>query len=217
MDKTTMNLFINAIKTAEIDTYSLVTDMTTHLYNNTVDSIIVIDDGNEIAYSIRSNNNYGSAQYFENSELLAIGAKFEDIHEVRTGADYATMVKFIEALGITLEQDQLDILLKAAKGRSPLHPITGDYQFKKLTDEEYEKLTPEEKEVYDKALKQFELKKMGLSKSPVVIDSGYITSSYPSKDSSEKIKNTTTVVNKETTEEVPSEDENNASDEDENE
>lgn len=172
MDKTTMEQFKSAIESAEIKDYCYVTDTPSYFYNNKENSIIIEDMGNEIAYCFRDNSPYGSGNYFEKSDLVGFGAKFEDIHEVRVGATYQQMVNFIEAIGLDITDEQKELLLKVCsrKFKSPINPPTGDYTFKELTEEEIAQLSEEEKEAYNKAYEAWKRKKYGLQRGLISVD-----------------------------------------------
>ena len=146
MDKATIQKFKSAVEAAGIETYAYVTDIPTYFYNNKDNSIVLEDMSAEIAYCIRDNTNYGSAQYFQNAPIVSFGAKFEDIHEVRVGGTYDQISTFISSLGLSLTDDQKKLLLSIASSKRPIVPPTGDYTFKELSEEECEVLTAEEKE-----------------------------------------------------------------------
>lgn len=170
MDKATINAFLSAVEEAGIETYAFSVDTPTMLYNNKQNSIIVCDDSNDIAYCFRDNSNFGSGQYFENAPLLAFGAKYEDIHEVRLGCSYEKMEKFIDALGLNVTDEQKKLLIQIAGSSRPINPPTGDYVFKELTQEEYDALTEEEKEAYDAAKYEHDRKKYGMQKRQLVVE-----------------------------------------------
>lgn len=170
MDKATITAFKSALEAANIKTYAYITDLPTYLYNNEQNSVAVEDMGNEIVYCIRDNANFGSAQYFENSDLVVMGAKFEDIHEVRLGATYDQAMTFVSSLGLNLTDDQKKLILSIASSKRPIRPQTGNYVFKELTQEEYDELTPEEKEAYDEAKLQHDRAKYGMSRRQMSID-----------------------------------------------
>jgi len=170
MDKATVTAFKAALEAANITNYAYITDLPTYLYNNNQNSVAVEDMNKEIVYCIRDNANFGSGQYFTNSDLLVMGAKFEDIHEVRLGATYDQAMSFVDSLGLNLTEDQKKLILSIASSKRPIKPQTGDYVFKELTQEEYDELTPEEKEAYDVAKLQHDRSKYGMSKRQISID-----------------------------------------------
>jgi hypothetical protein len=171
MDKTTMQKFKTAVEAAGIDTYAYITDtMPTFYYNNTENSITVEDMGDEIVYCFRDNKAFGSGQYFQNSPIMVMGSKFEDIHEVRLGCTYDQAMDFVSSLGLNLTDDQKKLLLSIASSKRPIVPPTGDYTFKELSEEEYEALTAEEKEAYDAALLQWKRAKYGMTKRQISVE-----------------------------------------------
>ena len=170
MDKTTISAFKSAVQAAKITDYAYITDTPTYLYNNNENAVLVEDMGKEIAYCIRDNGNFGSGQYFQNSDLVVMGAKFEDIHEVRVGGTYQQIMDLASSLSLNLTDDQKKLILSIASSKRPIKPQTGDYTFKELTEEEYEQLTPEEKAAYDAAKLQKDREKYGMTRRQISID-----------------------------------------------
>ena len=172
MDKSTVQAFKSALEAAEIKNYAYITDLPTYLYNNGENSIALEDMGNEIVYSIRDNGNFGSGQYFQNSDLVVMGAKFEDIHEVRFGASYDQAIAFVNSLGLDIIDDQKELILSIASSKRPIKSQTGNYTFKELTQEEYDELTPEEKEEYDAAKLAKDRERYGMTRRQISMDTG---------------------------------------------
>ena len=170
MDANSVRQFKNAIDEAGIETYAYVSMGPTVYYNNKENAICVEDFNNDMIYNFRGNDAFGSASYFEKSRLLSFGCSFDQICEVRVGANYETMSKFIDALGIDVTDEQKKLLLQIANRKRPINPITGDYTFKELSAEEYDKLTPEEKEAYDVAFKNYTRKKNGMQHRQLVVE-----------------------------------------------
>ena len=155
-----MKAFLNACKLAGIKDYQMDTDLGTHFYNNSENSIILVDESKEVAYNFRTKVNNINTSYVGN--LYVQGAHFSDIHEVRFGGTYETIKKFIDAYGLSATDDQLQILIKNDRNNYNVNPVSGDYQFVKLSDEELSELTDEEKASYEAELKLRESFRSGI-------------------------------------------------------
>lgn len=150
MDNNGVKKFMAALKAANITKYSFDTDLGTHYYNNE-NSIVFLDYSNDLVYNIRSNHFAGSVPAYE-GDFAVYASEFEDIHEVRCGGTLEQIHKFIESAGLTLSDEQKQVLVDInSKNKFDIEPLTGDYhKFVELSEEEYNKLTPDEKEKYDK-------------------------------------------------------------------
>ena len=80
---------------------------------------------------------------------------------MRAAGDYQQIVKFVERLGsISLNDDELKILLEIDKKNHDIIPETGDYnRFHYLSKKQYEALSKEDREKYDKEKAEYEEKK----------------------------------------------------------
>ena len=152
--------FLSACEAAGIKEYQFDTDLGTHFYHNTENSIIALDESKEIAYNFRTKINNINTSY--DGRLYVQGAHLSDVHEVRFGGTYETIKKFIDAYGLTIPTEQLQILIKNDRSNYNLNPATGDYQFVKLTEEELNELSDEEKASYEAELKLRESFKQGI-------------------------------------------------------
>lgn len=157
--------FMEAVEAAGIDKYSFNTDVTTAYYHDGKTCCVVPDYNLDGIHAFKKNNFSGAVSYFkgDNKKIAYYFSDFGDVHEVRTVGNMSQMKKFAEAMGITLTDDVINVFKWMEGSTSDLKPITGDYTFKYLTDEEYDKLTPEQKEAYDENKKQYELRKAGIS------------------------------------------------------
>jgi len=165
-----IQMFEQAVKDAGIDTYAYVSMGPTVYYNNKENSICIPDFENENVYNFRGNDAYGSASYFEDSKLLMFCCPFDQICELRLGADYQTMIKFIDSLGLDISDEQKKLLLSIANRKRPLNPITGNYVFKELSAEEYEALSEDEKAAYEKAHAEWVRKRNGMQNRQLVVE-----------------------------------------------
>ena len=164
MTKDGIRVFLDAVEAAGIKEYSMDTDLGTHFYNNTDNAIIVADDSHEIAWCIRKNDAYGSATMFSGKPILAFGCDYVDIHEVRVAGNADQIKAFEESIGLNslLTDEQKETFRKIGITKKDIFPITGDYTFKELSEEEYEALDEDAKAKYDEAKRQEELRKDGL-------------------------------------------------------
>lgn len=170
MDGNSVKQFKDAVDAVGIKTYAYVSMGPTVYYHNQENSICIEDFDHEMIYNFRGNDAFGSASYFENSKLLTFGCSFDQICEVRLGADYTTMLSFIDNLGLNITEDQKKLLLQIANRKRPLNPITGNYVFKELSEAEYEALNEDEKAAYKVALQEYTRKKNGMQSRQLVVE-----------------------------------------------
>ena len=149
-----MKKFMNALKTANIKNWEIVTAIGTHLYNNDY-GVTVLDDSAETVYNF-SGSTCNSSAYIPGTDIVLKGANLAEVHEVRFGGTFSEMQKFIEAYGISLDEDQTKILINIYGSNYKLKPQTGDYLvFKELTEDEIAALTPEQKSDYMRAFEAY--------------------------------------------------------------
>lgn len=138
---------INGLKAAGISEYQFSTDLGTHYYNNEA-AFNLIDTKSESVLNIRSRDKIATPAYSQG--ICVYLSDFGDIHEARFGATADQAKKFIESYGLSLDDDQLKILLELDNDNYTINPRTGNYIFTPLTPEEIEKLSDEEKAEYEK-------------------------------------------------------------------
>ena len=143
-----------AMDAAGITKFQIDTDTDYHLFND-VDSnkVIVYDEGTETFYNFRQRIGNGSDGWKD--PIIVTACDAVDIHMLKFGATPDKISKFIEEMGLNLDEDQMNAVIKINKGNYDINPITGDYilaGFKVLTEEEIEALTPQEKKDYEKKL-----------------------------------------------------------------
>lgn len=154
----------SAIESTGLKIYSFNSDVTSNFYNDGKTAVAVVDLNMECIHAFKKNGFGGASTYFPNDKRVCYYfADFADVHEFRTAGTPEEIKNFVAALGLTLDDDQIKILEWMNATTSDLKPITGNYKFKYISDEEYGKLTPEEKAKYDEAKKQYELEKAGIS------------------------------------------------------
>ena len=165
MTLTGMKKFIEALKSAGVNNWEGVTDINTHLYNNE-NCVNVLDESDDTLYNFAGAS--GNASPYAPGSIVVKGVNLADLHEVRFGGTINQVKKFIDSFGLTLDEDQMKILIKIYGANYNLKPQTGDYfVFNELTEDEIAKLTEEEKTEYEKNKKEFE--KRNSFRSPVQV------------------------------------------------
>ena len=156
--------FKAAIDAVGIKKFQIDSDTDYHLFNDTdAAKVIVFDEGTETFYNFRQRIGNGSDGWRD--PVIVTAVEVADIHMIKFGADVATINKFIEAMGLNLDEDQKQAVIKINKGNYDINPETGDYLlagFKVLTPKEIAKLSEQEKIDYEKKLELYnKRKKMG--------------------------------------------------------
>lgn len=156
MENKHVKAIIDALNAADIKVYEFLTDNVDHYYNNNDNSIVLYDDSDPgMLVNIKSRYPQVVDPFDNNKGNLLINiSTTADVHVFRTGCDFTKAKAFVEALGLTLTEDQQKILIKTNASNRNIKPETGDYLFRVLSDEEIAKLSPEEKEAYEKAFKE---------------------------------------------------------------
>ena len=145
--------FLNALEAAGLKYYRASVDTDNHFYNS-ADSINIYDEGEAILFNVR--HKIGTASEGFADPVITQASSIEDIHHVKFGASTQQTIDFLNAYGLTLTDEQKEILVKINSGNIEVNPITGDYilaGFKILSDEEISKLSPVEKAQYEEKLK----------------------------------------------------------------
>lgn len=155
MKLSTTKKIIEAMETAGIKVWDAIVDTApTHLYNNDT-QFNVLDEAEETLINFAPS--IPNIDPFGYNNIVVKHTDLSDVHEIRLGGTLEEIKKFVEAYGIVLEDDQLDILIKINSKNYNLKPVTGDYlTFEKLSEEEVAALSEEERADYEKALKSFE-------------------------------------------------------------
>lgn len=139
--------FMNAVKAAGITKFQFDTGLGTHYYNND-HALILLDEAESAVINIRRAFVNDTSPY--NDKTMVYVSNLDDIHEVRIGGDYESIMKFIKAYGLSLDSEHLKVLVNIDKTNNYVKPMTGDYHlFKEKTEEEIAKMSPAEKEAYE--------------------------------------------------------------------
>lgn len=150
-----------AMDAAGIKKFQIDTDTDYHLFNDTdAAKVIVFDEGSEMFFNFRQKVGTGSEGW--NDPYIVTGSDIVDIHMVKFGATLDKITKFIDEMGLDLDDDQMQAVIKINKGNYDINPITGDYLlagFKELSEEEIAKLSPQEKIDYEKKLELYNKRK----------------------------------------------------------
>ena len=145
------NKFKNAIDAVGIKKFQIDTDTDYHLFNDPdAGKVIVFDEGSKTFYNFRGKVGKGSEGW--NEPIIVTGCEEADIHMIKFGAQLKDVLKFINIMGLNLDDEQMQAIIKINKGNYEINPETGDYilaGFKVLSDEDIAKLTPQEKIDYE--------------------------------------------------------------------
>lgn len=146
--------FLQAVEAAELKSYSFADDICSKYYNSD-NSICVYDENSSAIVSIRKTLNNGIA---DNNSLTFTVNDIVDIRKAEVFGTYEQIKKFAEEYGLSLTDEQLQIIVKIDRMNNVVKPITGDYinVYHKLSEAEYEALSDEEKAKYDAMVKDDE-------------------------------------------------------------
>lgn len=151
--------FMDAIKGAEIKVYEFDTDLGTHLYNDGVNAVAIPNHDLNAVIAFRSNKFNGSHGVYT-SNVQTVVSDYGDIHEIRTAGSSEQIIKFAKAMGLSLTDDQVKIIVNIDKANYDIKPETGNYLgFHFLTQKQYDELSDEEKEKYDSEKAKYEEEK----------------------------------------------------------
>lgn len=163
-----INTLINAIKDAKIDAYRVTSTAGMHLQNNPSSGIIVKDDGNELLHLIRAKYKVNGAEPFIGNAVVE-SMDYADVSEFTVGGGFEALKLFFQNLGITLTQEEQQMLVKIDRSNYKIIPETGNYHpFKEVSQEEYDAMSDEEKAAYDAAKKEDEAIKTGINQGRAV-------------------------------------------------
>ena len=174
MKADSMAKFIAAVEDAEITVWSAVTAPMVHWYNNPDQKQFIKHDGGDYIATARFNRQN------EGPGKIELGyANLDDIHEVRTSGTPAQIKQVMEALGMTITDDDMNILIQINASEKDIVPPTGNYQtpsFVYLTQKQFDALTQKEKLKYEEekhAWEQYLEEKEKKIGSPVQLTLGY--------------------------------------------
>ena len=163
MNKQQVSSLLGALETAEIKDYRVTSTTGYHLYNGCDRTGFIVDDpGNEVLHCVRHKSRaYGSEPFTGRAVVESLD--YGDISEFVFGGGIKAIKDFFSAVGITLSQEQQELLVEIDGAHYNIIPETGNYHpFKELTQEEYDALTEEEKAAYDAAKKENDAIKAGV-------------------------------------------------------
>lgn len=168
MNTNQVSKIMSAIESAEIKEYKVTSTTGYHLQSNPSSGVIIEDDANEMLHHIRAKSKvYGAEPFAGNAVVESLD--YADISEFTIGGGFAAIKKFFEEMGITLTQEQQEMLVKIDRSNYTIIPETGNYHpFKPVSQEEYDAMTPEEKAAYDAAKKDDEAIKSGINQGRAV-------------------------------------------------
>lgn len=168
-----LSSFISAVEDADIKVWSACID-TQVVYHHDPDNKNIIKCSGDTVATVRFNrqNDGPGKVYMSCSDV-------EDIHEVRTSGDFNQIKQVLEALGISITDDDMKILVAINAAERDIIPPTGDYNgphFVYLTEQQYDALSDDAKAKYDQEKEEWEeyLKvKEKTIHSPVQVTLGY--------------------------------------------
>ena len=159
MTKDQVKKFIKACEDSNINVYTFIDDIQTR-YNNTPNSLVVFDEGNDMLFRITKNQNTGVAS--DNAPIMLTGSDLVDIHRAEVYGTFEQIKEFVSNFGLSLSNDQFEVMLNIDR-KNRLLKTDMDYHnvFHVISPEAYEQLTPEEKEEYNAHVAEEE-KRFGL-------------------------------------------------------
>lgn len=154
MDLSTAKKFLAACEAAGIKKYQFDTDLGTHYYNDD-NSFVLLDEGEEAVVNVRKRTVTHADPY--PNDVRVFVSNLADIHEARVGGSFLDIKKFIDAYGLSLNDDQLKILLSIDRANYSIMPMSEDYPgFCYKTEAQIANMTQEEKDQYEADLKAYE-------------------------------------------------------------
>ena len=141
------NKFKGALDACGIKKFQIDTDTDYHLFNDPdAGKVIVFDEGSKTFYNFRGKVGRGSEGWDE--PIIVTGCQEADIHMIKFGAQLKDIIAFINEMGLNLDEEQMEAVVKINKGNYDINPETGDYilaGFRELSEEEIAELSPQEK------------------------------------------------------------------------
>lgn len=183
MTEAQVQKFMSAVEEAEIKNFAFVDDITGYFINSD-SGVCVYDSGTKTLVNIKLNT--ATSAMYSNPLKIQI-ADLVDIHRAEVSGTYEIIKKFIDAYGLSLDNDQLKVLLNIDRNNTIVKPVTGDYttSYHQLSKEEYDALTEEEKKEYDEKVEKDQARLVDLPKGQAVM---FVDDRYPMIDRSKYIK-----------------------------
>ena len=151
MDISTISKFKNAAEGANLP-WVAVTDDGPFVYKNDYKNSFNIVSGSNLINV--SSSTPGSPFGYDKIEVSL--SEDVDVHTLKTAGTFEEMKQFLSDFGEALTSDQEKIMLKINGNHYNINPMTGDYNFVRLTDDEYAKLDSADKADYDAKLAKYE-------------------------------------------------------------
>ena len=149
-----MKKFLNALKTAGIKNWEGVNDIASVHYYNNDHCVNVLDESDQTLYNFSRPLPTGS--YALEKNIMVRATNLADVHEVAFSGSFKQVKAFIDAFGLSLNDEQMKILVNIYGSNYSLKPVTGDYlTFKELSEDEINALSEKEKAEYEEAFKKF--------------------------------------------------------------
>lgn len=151
---------LSILKDLGIKRYEFDTDLGTHYYNDGERNIATYSEEMDMIVNVRATYGYGTKTYDE--PIMVFMSDPGDIHEFRFGGDPEVVKKFLEASGLTLSKEDLQVIVNIDRNNVTIKPMTGDYVngFTELTEKQLEKLSPEERKEYEEKLAEYKGRKL---------------------------------------------------------
>ena len=185
MTEAQIQKFMSAVESAEIKNFTFVDDITCY-YKNGDTGVCVYDSANKAIVSIQSHLP-GTAQ--ASNPLKFQMCDIVDIHRAEIQGEYEVIKKFIDAYGLSLDEEQLKVLITIDRNNTIVKPVTGDYTvtYHKLSPEEYNALTEEQKKEYDEKVAKDQARLVDLPKGRAIMQVD--DPRYPMLNRNEYLKN----------------------------
>ena len=149
-----MKKFLEALKSAGIKNWEGINDIASVHYYNNDHCVNALDESDGTLYNFAKPMPSGS--YALEKNIMVRASNLADVHEVAFAGSFKQVKDFIDAFGLSLDEDQLKILVNIYGSNYSLKPVTGDYLiFKELSEDEINALSEEEKAEYEEAFKKF--------------------------------------------------------------
>lgn len=151
MEIATINKFKNAAESAKLPWVAITDDgpfIYKNDYKNSFNTIVAENIVNVSCSTPGSPFGYDAIEVSLSEDT--------DVHTLKTSGTFEEMKKFLADIGASLTSDQEKIMLKINGNHYNINPITGDYNFVRLTDDEYAKLDAADKADYDAKLAKYE-------------------------------------------------------------